>query len=131
MNALAIDHLNLRIPADGVETFATFYGDVLGFELEHYDAYRAGETVFFYLRVSEQSVFHVSPSEEFSPPDGDGFNHVALFVEESQSAIRERLAESEAEIVEEVDGRLGATGEYPSTYFEDPFGYVVELKSRA
>ncbi|MFB6139360.1 MAG: hypothetical protein ABEJ26_02870 [Halosimplex sp.] len=44
--------------------------------------------------------------------------------------MRERLGASEAEIVDVVDERLGATGSYPSVYFEDPFGYTVELKSR-
>lgn len=129
MNARWIDHLNLRIPADRVDEFVAFYRDQLGFDLEHLDAYRDGEQGFFYLRLTEESVWHVSPTEAFSPPDGDAFNHVAVFVEEPRSAVRERIEASDAEIVDVVDGRLGATGRYPSVYFEDPFGYLIELKS--
>ncbi|UPV73606.1 VOC family protein [Halorussus limi] len=129
MNVNWVDHLNLRIPEDGVDEFVALYRDALGFDTEHLDEYRAGETGFFYLRLTDESVFHVSPTDSFTPPDGDAFNHVALFVDEPRSTVRERLQESDAEIVEDVDSRLGATGRYPSVYFEDPFGYLVELKS--
>ena len=129
MDVYHVDHLNLRIPERRVDEFVSFYRDALGFELEHLDDYRAGEKGFFYLRLTEKSVVHVSPTDSFSPPDRDGFNHVALFVEESQETVRERLRDSGAEVVEEVESRLGATGAYPSTYFEDPFGYLVELAS--
>lgn len=50
-------------------------------------------------------------------------------VDEPREAVRERLDESAASIVDIVDERLGATGAFPSVYFEDPFGYLVELKS--
>ncbi len=42
---------------------------------------------------------------------------------------RDALHDAYAEIVDVVDQRLGATGTYPSVYFEDPFGYTIELKS--
>lgn len=131
MNVESVDHLNLGIPEQRVEEFVTLYRDELGLELEHYDDYRDGERGFFYLRLTERSVVHVSPRESFSPPNDEAFDHLALFVDEPQAEVRERLRESSAEIVAEVDGRLGATGRYPSTYVEDPFGYTVELKSAA
>ena len=130
MNAEWVDHLNLRIPADRVDEFVELYRDNLGFDLEHLDAYRNDEKPFFYLRLTETSVFHVSPREEsFDGPSGENFNHVAIFVDEPRSAVRKRLEDSDAEIREEAT-RLGATGEYPSVYAEDPFGYVIEFKSR-
>lgn len=129
MNAKWVDHLNIRIPAERIEEFVALYRDALGFKVEHLDDYRAGETGFFYLRLTENSVLHVAPTESFTEPDNEAFNHVALYVEEPRETVRERLEASDAEIVEVVDERLGATGAFPSIYFEDPFGYVVELKS--
>lgn len=131
MNAEWIDHLNIRVPADRIDEFVALYGDSLGFEIEHLEDYRAGETGFFYLRLAENSVFHVSPTDSFTEPDNQAFNHVALFVDEPRETVRERLAASDAEIVDVVDERLGATGAFPSIYFEDPFGYLVEIKSPA
>lgn len=129
MNVQWVDHLNLRIPEDRVGEFVSLYGDALGLDLEHLEAYRNGERDFFYLRLTEQSVVHVAPVESFSEPANEAFNHVALFVDEPRTAVRECLDASDAEILHLVDRRLGATGEYPSIYFEDPFGYIVELKS--
>ncbi len=128
MNAEWVDHLNLRIPEDRIEEFVALYRDSLGFDIEHLDAYRAGDQGFFFLRLNDESVVHVSPTDSFSPPDGDGFDHVAIFVDEPRGAVREHLEESDAEIVDEAT-RLGGAGRYPSIYFEDPFGYLVELKS--
>lgn len=130
MNAEWVDHVNLRIPTDGVETFVALYRDDLGFECEHLGAYRAGERPFFFLRLGERSVIHVSPSESFTRPTRENVNHVALFVDEPRAAVRKRVEESEAEIIEEAE-RLGATGTHPSLYVEDPFGYVIEFKSRS
>lgn len=129
MDVRRVDHVNLRIPRDRVDEFASLYRDHLGFDLEHLADFRDGDRDFFFLRLNEGTVVHVSPTDAFSPPDGDGYGHLALFVEESQATIRERLRESAAEIVADVDGRLGATGTGPSIYAEDPFGYVVEFKS--
>ncbi|MFC4543430.1 VOC family protein [Halosolutus amylolyticus] len=125
-----IDHLNLRIPADSVDEFVSLYRDALGFEFEHLPAYRDGEQGFFFVRLTEETVWHVSPTESFSRPSREAVNHVAVFVDEPRSVVRDRLEDSAAEIVEEAT-RLGATGRYPSIYFEDPFGYLVEIKSPA
>lgn len=127
MEAAWVDHLNLRIPEEDVEPFADFYRD-LGFDLEHYEAYRDGEQGFFFVRLGEQSVFHVSPRPEPAPAAGGGFGHVCLFVDEPRSAVRERVEAAGGEVVTEAT-RLGATGEHPSIYVEDPVGYTVEFKS--
>lgn len=129
MNAKWVDHLNIRIPADRVDEFVALYRDALSFEIDHLDDYRAGEKGFFYLRLTENSVFHVDPTDSFTEPDNEAFNHVAVYVDEPREVVRDRLERTNAEIVDVVDGRLGATGSFPSIYFEDPFGYLVELKS--
>jgi catechol 2,3-dioxygenase-like lactoylglutathione lyase family enzyme len=129
MNVQWIDHLNLRIPADRIDDFVAFYRDALGLDLEHLEDYRTGDRGFFYLRLTDHAVVHVAPTEDFTEPDNEAFNHVALFVDEPRTTVRQRLEASDATIVDVVDERLGATGEHPSIYAEDPFGYLVELKS--
>ena len=128
MDPTGIDHLNLRIPADRVDEFVSLYRDSLGFEFEHLNAYRSGDRGFFYVRLADDTVIHVSPTDSFSPPDGDGFNHVAIFVAEPRAVVRERLEDAGVEIVEEAT-RLGADGRRPSISFEDPFGYPIEITS--
>jgi len=51
MNATAIDHVNLRVPEVDVEAFVECYRDDPGFDLEHYEEYRAGEQGFFFVRL--------------------------------------------------------------------------------
>ena len=128
MEPKRIDHLNIRSPETRVDEFVSLYRDALRFELEHLSAYRAGEQGFFFVRLTDETVWHVTPTASFSPPTHDAFNHVAVFVDEPRSAVRERLEASSASIVDEAT-RLGATGREPSIYFEDPFGYLVEIKS--
>jgi catechol 2,3-dioxygenase-like lactoylglutathione lyase family enzyme len=128
MDVSAIDHVNIRIPEDGVDDAVTFYRDGLGLELENLDRYRDGERTIFSVRLNEQSIVHIRPVESFTPPDGEGFDHFAIAVDEPIEAVRERL--EEADIPIERDGNpLGATGRAPAVYVRDPFGYPIELKS--
>lgn len=45
MDTKRIDHVNLRIPEDGVEQAFAFYRDLPGMAVEGYDEFRAGERV--------------------------------------------------------------------------------------
>lgn len=128
MRVQRVDHLNLRIPDDRVDEFLALYRDAFGFECEHLDAYRSGEQPFFFVRLSSDTIFHVSPIDDFERPSGRNFHHVAVGVDESQDSIRARVRDSAAEIINEST-RLGARGESPSIYVEDPFGYVIEFKT--
>jgi len=128
MDVSAIDHVNIRIPEDGVDDAVAFYRDGLGLEPENLDRYRDGERTIFSVRLNEQSIVHIRPVESFTPPDGEGFDHFAIAVDEPIEAVRERL--EEADIPIERDGNpLGATGRAPAVYVRDPFGYPIELKS--
>lgn len=129
MNVTAIDHVNLRIPADGVEPAVDFYRDRLGFEIEHLDAYRADEQSFFDVRLAPAHVLHLWPTDAFDPPEGENFDHVALLVGEGIDEIESTLEEASVEIVNRLDAPLGAIGEAPAVYVEDPFGYRIELKT--
>jgi len=105
MDVAAIDHVNLTIPADGVERVVEFYGSTLDFDVENRELYEA-----------------------FEPPSGSGFDHVALVLEASITEIRLWLDAAGVEIERSLEP-LGATGTAPAVYVRDPFGYVIELKA--
>jgi len=129
MQARHIDHVNLRIPEDGVDDAQEFYGERLGFGIE--DAlFAADEKPFFDVRLSATAVVHLWPTAEFEPPTATNYDHVAVVVEESIDEIEAELDAAGVEIEKTLDEPLGATGEAPAVYVRDPFGYRVELKAR-
>lgn len=129
MNARHIDHVNLRIPPDGVDAAQTFYGETLGFGIED-TLYEADEKSFFDVRLSPTAVVHLWPTDDFEAPSATNFNHVCIVVEESVEAVKTRLDDAGADIDNELSSPRGATGEAPSVYITDPFGYRIELKER-
>jgi catechol 2,3-dioxygenase-like lactoylglutathione lyase family enzyme len=129
VNFSHLDHANLTIPEDGVDDAVAFYRDALGFELEDLDAYRAGDRPIFSVRLSETGLLHLSPSENFEPPEGTDFDHVAIVVEDGIDAIEQQLSEAGVEIEREPRDLKGATGTAPAVYVRDPFGYRVEIKT--
>lgn len=128
MNGTRIDHVALHVPADGLEEFVALYHDALGFEVEGLPAYRRGEHQYFCLRMADGSVLQIIPSRTFTRREVDGYDHIAIQTDEQLSELLERLEASTAEIKTVITERFGATGQSPSVYFEDPFGYTVELK---
>lgn len=130
MQATHIDHVNLRVPADGADDAREFYGERLGFGIED-GPYEAGEKPFFDVRLAPAAVLHLWPTEEFEPPTATNYNHVAVVVEESIEAVEAELDAAGVEVEKSLDAPLGATGEAPAVYVRDPFGYRVELKARA
>ena len=128
MDAVAIDHLNLRIPAGEREQAVDFYGHTLGFDLEGLAAHAAGERPFFAVRLTEHSVIHLWPDPDFGAPTGQNYDHVSIHLDESAAAIRERL-ESAAITIEDDREVLGAAGSARALYVRDPFGYLLELKT--
>lgn len=129
MEVDAIDHVNLCLPTDRIEDALAFYRDGLGFGVEDLAAYRDGDRPIFTFRLGETTVVHVRPlpPEEFDPPSGNGYNHVALRVDRPIEEVKDLLAAADIEVETEGD-RLGATGVAPAVYVRDPFGYRIELK---
>lgn len=128
MEARHIDHVNLRIPPDGVDAARTFYGERLGFGIED-EPFEAGETSFFDVRLSPTAVVHLWPTEEFEPPAPvENYNHVCIAVDDDIEAITSHLDDAGVEIETELTSPLGATGQGASVYVSDPFGYRIELK---
>ncbi|WP_066416418.1 VOC family protein [Halorubrum aethiopicum] len=129
MKARHIDHVNLRIPEDGVADTREFYGDGLGFGIE--DAlFEAGEKPFLDVRLSATGVIHLWPTAEFEPPTATNYDHVCVVVEESLEAIEAELAEAGIDLERTLESPLGATGEAAAAYVRDPFGYRIEIKAR-
>jgi catechol 2,3-dioxygenase-like lactoylglutathione lyase family enzyme len=112
----AIDHVNLRVPTDGIDAATDFYGDALGFAIEGLERFREGEQSFFDVRLAPGHVVHLWPTGEFEPPSGNGFNHVALRVDADRETVVERLAAAGVDVEMELDAPLGATGRAPSVY---------------
>ena len=131
MNVHSIDHVNLRIPEDGVDDALDFYRDRLGFGVEGLERHRDGDLPFFDVRLAPAHVIHLWPTDEFEPPSGNNYNHVALVVESDIEAVKERLSAAEIPVESELDSPLGATGRAPAVYVRDPFGYQIELKEPA
>lgn len=52
-------------------------------------------------------------------------------VEADREAVVERLSAAGVNVEMELDAPLGATGRAPAVYVEDPFGYLLELKTTA
>lgn len=127
MNVEAIDHVNLRIPEDGLDPAREFYVDALGFSLEGLDAF-PDEKPFFSVRLAEGCVLHLWPDERFEKPERENYDHVAIRVRESIDEVKQRLDAHDVEIVDKLEP-LGATGVAPAVYIRDPFGYRVELKT--
>jgi catechol 2,3-dioxygenase-like lactoylglutathione lyase family enzyme len=128
MDVRSIDHVNLRIPEDGVDEALEFYRDRLGFGIEGLERYRDGDQPFFDVRLAPAHVIHLWPTDEFESPTGNNYNHVALIVEDDIEAVKERLSAAEVPVESELDSPLGATGRAPAVYVRDPFDYRVELK---
>lgn len=127
MNVTAIDHVNLQIPNDGIDTAIEFYRDVLGFEPENLALYNDGQKSFFSFRLTDTSVIHVRPVDDFREPSGHNYDHVALLIEESVEAVTQVLDDAGIGI-ERQSEPLGATGVAPAVYVTDPFGYLIEIK---
>ncbi|UIP00106.1 VOC family protein [Halobaculum sp. CBA1158] len=128
MQVRAIDHVNLRIPADGLDDARAFYADGLGLELEGVERFESGDKPFFDVRLSPAHVIHLWPTESFEPPTATNYDHVALVVDESVETVIDRLDDAGIGVEKRLDAPLGATGEAAAVYVRDPFGYRVELK---
>lgn len=122
-----IDHVNLKIPANGIETAIAFYRDIFGFKVENLDLYESGQKSFFSIRLANENVIHFRPVEDFEPPSGNNFDHTAILIEESIDDVKDLLSSNSIDI-ENESNPLGATGTAPAVYVKDPFGYLLEIK---
>lgn len=128
MRAEVIDHVNLRIPRDGVDDAVWFYRDLLGFAAENLEGYRTGANTLFSFRPAQGCKINIRPVAQFEPP-GVNFDHFAVIVDSSSEELRAVLAKAGVEITRERD-RSHLAGAAVAVYIEDPFGYILELRPR-
>ncbi|KAB1190044.1 VOC family protein [Haloferax sp. MBLA0076] len=129
MDVTAIDHVNLRIPEDGLDDALAFYSDALGFDIENRDLFEAGEKPFVSVRLTPVSIIHLQPTSTFQPPNETAFDHVAIEFDHTIDELRRHLEDGGVDIDRQLEP-LGATGVAPAVYVTDPFGYTLELKAR-
>lgn len=128
MDALGIDHLNLRFPADRLDEVVDFYVDTLGFETGFDDPHAAvaDGPGLFSLSLGEDGSLFVMPSEEFDP-DAANFRHVALRIPQSPDDLRSFIDEEGLDVRNTAERESDQFGPYTSFYVADPFGYTLEL----
>ncbi len=128
MEARRIDHINIRIPEEGIEEAVEFYHGVLGFQPEMLEDYRNGDRTSFFFRLGPSSVINVRPKPDFERPSGKNLDHFCVLVEADIEKIKQLLDRNDIEIMREGTP-LGSEGRSPAFYIEDPFGYVLEIKA--
>lgn len=128
MKGSGIDHVNIRIPEDGVDDAVNFYGEVLGFEPMKLEEFQNDERTSFFFRISEDAVINIRLEENFEEPSDRNFDHFCITLDEKIDNVKETLEENSVEILREGNP-LGAKGRGPGVYIRDPFGYKIELKA--
>lgn len=129
MDVERIDHVNLRIPVDGVDDALGFYRDVLGFPVERLDRYRAGDRTSFMFRCGDTSLLVIRPVEDFARPEDRNFDHLCLVLDASIDEVRDVMERGDVDI-ERESTPMGSQGRAPAVYVRDPFGYLLELKAQ-
>lgn len=127
MDVTRIDHVNIRIPEDGVDRAVAFYQDVLGFAPEKMDKYRVGDRTSFAFRLGDTAMLHVRPVTDFEPPGQHNYDHFCIIVDESIEDVKSRLQEHDV-VIDRESTPWGSTGRAPAVYITDPFGYRIEIK---
>jgi len=129
MNPEKIDHINLKIPKNGVEDALSFYSDFLDLQPFKLDKFRRDERTSFFLKLPSGQMLNIRPSSDFQRPDEKNLDHFCILIDEDSEKIRED-AEKQGYKVVGTGNPLGSEGRNPAVYLEDPFGYEIELKEK-
>lgn len=122
-----IDHVNIRIPEEGVNEALQFYRDLLGLKPWKLEEYRSGERTSFFLELGEDALINFRPKEDFERPSGKNFDHFCIVKDVDVDALKEE-AKNRGYRVLRTSEPLGTQGRMPAVYLEDPFGYKIEVK---
>ncbi len=122
-----IDHVNLRIPEDGVQEALQFYRDTLGFETWKLEDYQNNERTSFFFKIGDNSLLNMRPKTNFQRPEGKNYDHFCIVVDRDIDSLEEKLESNDYKVLQRSKP-LGTQGRAPAVYVEDPFGYVIELK---
>lgn len=127
-----MDHIVLNVEDD--EKMIDFYSEVLMFEPERLEEYRAGDVPFPSLRLNPDTIIDLFPKEiwEKTAQAGEGrenLNHFCIALSKGRwEKLLERLHANNVAIEEGPDPRWGAHGVGTSVYFRDPEGNRIEAR---
>ncbi len=124
-----IDHVNLKIPENGVEDALSFYQEFLGMKPFKLDKFRRGERTSFLMKTRSGQMLNIRPSSDFQEPEEKNLDHFCILVDADAEKIREEAEEQGYEVVG-TGNPLGSEGRAPAVYVKDPFGYKIELKQK-
>jgi len=124
---MRIDHINLRIPENGVSRAVEFYENILGFDTWKMEEYKSNERTSFFFKIGEEALLNIRPKKDFKTPERRNYDHFCILVDVDIGMLEEELKQNNYSILRKGKP-LGSQGRAKSLYVEDPFGYVVELK---
>ena len=127
MRVIGLDHLVVNVK--DMDAALEFYGNVLGLEVLRLDQFRRGQVGFVSLRVSNQSIIDLRPSETSAGNGPANVDHFCLVVEPTDMPVlMENLKARGIAVVGPVSPRWGSAGNGPSFYLWDPEGNKIEVK---
>ncbi len=131
-----MDHIVLNMEDD--EKMIGFYTDVLQFESERLDEYRAGEVPFASVRLNADTIIDLFPqkmwhkTDQVGPHEGkccENMNHFCIALDrENWDELIKRLHAHHIGIEEGPVPRWGAHGRGISIYFRDPENNLIEAR---
>ncbi len=122
LHIVAIDHVQLAMPAGGEDAARRFYANVLGLREVPKPPSLAGRGGCWFATVEDRVHVHIGVDADFRPATKA---HVAFVVHDLEEA-RRRLNEAGAEIVEDA-----SIADVHRFYTSDPFGNRIELVHEA
>ncbi len=120
MTLLAIDHVQLSMPAEGEAAARAFYGEVLGLDEVPKPAALAGRGGVWF--ATGAIAVHLGVEQNFRP----AVRAHPAFVVADLASLRDRLAASGAVITDDDSGLA-----VDRCYVADPFGNRIELVDAA
>lgn len=121
MGVCRIDHYNIRVPLDRLETLCHFYTEALGLSVGERPPFRS---TGFWLYAQNHPLLHlVAFEDDIDAPASTGwFNHIALKCRNFNAVVMRLKAHGVAYEVEEVP-----LLKQRQIFFRDPAGVGVEL----
>lgn len=128
-----LDHIVLNV--GDIERSLKFYTGVMGLKAERLDEFRSGKVGFPSVRINDDTIIDLFPSQERQSRDNVGektagnLNHFCMVTgREDFAGIVDYLKENSIAIREGPVSRWGARGRATSVYFLDPDGNEIEVR---
>lgn len=128
----SMDHIVLNVEDD--ERMIAFYSQVLMFETERVEEYRAGDVPFPSVRLNPETIIDLFPKKMWKKNDRaergrENLNHFCIALNKGTwEKLLKRLQANNVEIEEGPVPRWGAHGTGTSVYFRDPEGNLIEAR---